>query len=206
MHLRLGQDALGVIHTAANASEMEAVLQAGLEGQNVTVLNVSRRSIDVNGGVEWDIAFAQAGVDIPLILATPRSLQSSSVAVTRVSRGSLVQGNFTLDFGFESVDSINAQITDGELKYMLNALPNIGKVNVFREGPGEFGEFNWTVEFIRSTNSSFLPSAGEQALLDVRDSNFSWGSVAVTRVQPGTPVPQGTFKLDYGGTTTISSF
>lgn len=79
-------------------------------------------------------------------------------------QGNAVTGTFILDYrGYQTI-AIDVDASDTQMQTRLQALPNIGSVNVARTGPSAQGEYVWTVTFM-SMPGSFPDGTGAFILL-----------------------------------------
>jgi hypothetical protein len=192
----------------AAASSVKAALE-GLAG--FTAVTVVREGPTANDGYTYNATFNSVPGDMPLLVADITSLtgKDRAVAASTLTDGSAaVGGSFMLSFAgqhFESTQTTGAiayDATESQMETALQALSNVGTVNVTRTGPSIEGGYTWTVTYL--TDPGDLPeiSPSSSALLS------GLGATVLTSTQAnGTAPLGGTFSVGFthGGATFTTS-
>jgi hypothetical protein len=111
--------------------------------------------------------------------------------------GNQVSGQFTLTYRGHTTDLIDFNAADTDVKAKLEALPNIGVVDVERTGPSVYLEYSWRITF-KEMPGAYPAGTGNVVPLIPNFQNILGGSsslVSVTTVQVGSVPLGGTFSL-----------
>lgn len=146
--------------------------------------------------------------------ALPPAITSGTISPTPSSpvnsrAGNQLSGYFTLSYRGHTTDEIDFNAANTVMKARLEALPNIGTVNVVRTGPSVYQEYSWSITFMAMPGAypfgtgDFLPlvTSSTAASSNVVTLNGISSAVTSTSTQVGTPSLSGTFSLTV---TTIS--
>ena len=130
-------------------------------------VEVSRFSIDVNGGMEWRVTFPAEMGDVVLMRADDE-LDRGIVSIAAVSEGAvsevqrihlqginLIQGSFGATFGGESTQNIPCDVSAKGLKTALEKLNTVGRVHVTRSGLSRTHGYTWDITY--ASNAGNLP-------------------------------------------------
>lgn len=142
----------------------------------------------VTGATRWSITFAQPLGNVPEIEITASSTTPEDSAVATVTNGSSpLTGTFTLSFESDETELLGYDATASDVKAALEALPNVGTVDVDRSA--RWNGLTWLVTFRRNAGSVPLIQPGT-TVREVQRITTSGGS----------PTPlSGSFTLQFGG-------
>jgi hypothetical protein len=98
------------------------------------------------------------------------SLSERGGFTTASVAGNEVSGTFVLDYRGYTTEAIDSDASNTQMQTRLQALPNIGSVNVVRTGPTPQMQYQWTVTFM-SMPGSFPDGTGSIAQLTSPSAN-----------------------------------
>ncbi|GLE05144.1 hypothetical protein PINS_up014132 [Pythium insidiosum] len=183
----------GDIRWDATASDIQAALQSVTD---VGIFQVTRSSMDPNGGFSWSITFMPSAPSHRMrrLLEVDTSKLAGTSATARVvirQRGSTLSGTFRLGFDGSFSAPIAVSSSVEEVEQALELLPAIGDVRVGQVAGRPRAA--WSVEFVSVD--------GEVTLLAVDATGIvgADSAVTVTRVQRGVGIWNGTFSLGFDG-------
>lgn len=140
---------------------------------------------------------------------TSSDVRGSTVASSR--RGVELGGSFRLGLRQHTTEPIEFNAAASTMKARLEALPNVGTVDVVRSAPGPRREYSWTVSFI--SNPGYFPVHSRDVALLVPDTsaleplitnrlnNKSTAAVTVNERMKGSDPLAGSFKLTFCNST-----
>jgi len=217
----------------ASAVEIDTALSA-LSAFSKRGVSVHRSVSDKNAGFTWMITFFDSRFtgDVPLLTVDHTRAQDERttlkgagvhISVTEIIPGSLasiqsiqtsslskLSGTFTLTFRQETTGSIPYNATAKTMKATLEAMHNIGRVDVSRSKPSPVYGCTWLVTFLSSAGPVQHLLVGNTGKNTPGGSTFKGISsddavINVTSVRQSTTVPLGgTFKLKFRGQETTA--
>ncbi|KAH8049142.1 hypothetical protein JL722_12143 [Aureococcus anophagefferens] len=167
----------------------------------------------VGSGVGGDVEALQIRADDDLLTGSGARLRvyadgsekssdirSSATAESRA--GSELGGSFTLTLRQHTTEPIEFNAAASTMKARLEALPNVGNVDVLRSAPGSRREYAWTVSFV-SNPGYFPPNSRNLALLvpDTSDLEGTGASCEVKERLQGSEPLKGAFQLMFCNST-----
>ncbi len=137
-----GKDVASILSSMPNVSPFGAV-------------TVSKQTIDSNN-FAFLITFPLSMGNVPQMSVHYAALQPTGTAqavMSTVTDGNVVGGSFRLTFDQQTTADIPSDATADQVRESLEALPNIGSVDVTRTGPDNQLAFKWTIVFNSPMNS-----------------------------------------------------
>ena len=130
------------------------------------------------------------------------SLTERGNAVEPSRRGNEITGGFTVTYRGHTTDIIDYNAANTVFKTRLEALPNVGTVEVERVGPTVQNEYSWSVTFV-SMPGSFPVGSGDFEMLvpNIESLNGNNTMVNVTEQTPGSDILEGSFSLSFSNGT-----
>ena len=181
-----------------------------LEAVDGSTLKVTFQPPILDGGnapdeyrVEWDTAEMTAEVQT-VAIDCPVTYEEQTVSTTTDSATQdNIRGTFTLSMLGHTTDPIPYNAEDSVVKSRLEALINVGTVDVSRSGPSQAGEYSWTITFT-STPGWFPHGSGNLYELDAdggelystEGNGVSLDATVITDVDGSDPL-SGSFTLTY---------
>jgi len=187
-------------------------------------ITVSVSAANAAGGYVWSVTFTDpiVGGDIEGLVAHPSGLVGNGVTLTVCTNGQTdgvcagnsragnsLGGFFALEMLGHRTDDIVFNAAASTIKQRLEALPNIGTVEVTRTGPTAELAYVWTVTFTSNPGSSPTGSQDVDALIayrkDPNERTILTGQnsqITVGEQQKGSHPLSGTFTISYDFTGT----
>ena len=208
------------VDVAHDASDAQFVLALeSLTTIAAGTVAVTRSVVDTAGGYVWTVTF-NFDADVPALVVDDANLRGNDRAVYVCTdgvtssdgcgthgassvAGNQIAGSFTLTLRGHTTEAIPYNAAATTLKARLEALDNIGTVDVERGSPTTQRGYVWSVTFL-SNPGQFPASSGDMALMvgdGARLTGFD-SDVVVSPVQDGATPLGGTFTLTFGGALT----
>ena len=135
-------------------------VKAALENlDSVGTVDVSRGLRSDQGGYEWTITFTSDtnSGNINTMVATSYLVgEGASVVVIDSIHGNQLGGSFQLKYNDSPTASISFNAQASEVKEKLEAIGEIGAVEVFRSGPDAQLGYSWTISFTKNTGDLLM--------------------------------------------------
>jgi hypothetical protein len=211
----------------ASAADVKSAIE---KINTIGVVQVSRGSVNAQGGYDWLVTFTAQDGRVPLMTSNFTSLTSpnATVSVSEYTAGhSVMDGTFTLSFDKHVSAPLPFDISASSLEATLDAFPNIGNVSVSSTGPDYDGLSSWRITFtgynigklfplvvdssnLLGTNSKVTACTHESTFGGIvtivggdRDGEQVYAICDGTTVTGEQPLG-GSFKLGFGGETTTT--
>lgn len=151
---------------------------------------------DAEGGFTWTITFGHAMGNIQALKLENSNLYGTGadVVLATVQDGNELQGEYTLKFEDFTTKDIQHDASSDEVKNALEALENVGTVQVARGERSDQGGYRWTVTFM--TNEGNLP-----LLVPTSKLSGEGTTVVIEDLVQGNELG-GTFQLSHAGNPT----
>lgn len=197
--LSFGGSKTDLIPYSASASELKSALES-IDSIPVGGLTVSGPEASLSHEKMWRVTFTNPGGDVEAMVSPPYHMHlrgnGAGLAVytdgtetsferrgTPIStKGNQLGGTFQLSLLGHSTEPIDFNAPDTTMKTRLEALPNVGTVDVVRSSPTPQLGYTWTVTYT-SNPGTFPAGSGNVEALTSDVSALTGAGVSVTAVE-----------------------
>ena len=138
------------------------MVETALDGlSSITDVDVTRSSVDGSGGFVYNVTFILPLGDVATQLTvddTEMTGVNASGTIKQISDGNALDDNdqFILGFGNSNTTVLTNGMAASSLREALEAIGNMGDVEVSRVGPDSANGYRWYITFV--TNQGNVPS------------------------------------------------